>query len=162
MLHFADEKTLDLAFESKVQQVRNVPYRTMSRIRSLDHFVLRVRDLDRSLAFYHGLLGLRVEGLDEHRRAGRPFVSLRIGEALLDLVPDARYDGTHASSSEGGFLHFCVTLDDLDAAIGELRAAGVDFVHDEPVPRGGARGIGRSIYARDPDGYIVELKEHME
>jgi catechol 2,3-dioxygenase-like lactoylglutathione lyase family enzyme len=132
----------------------------MTRVRSLDHLVLRVRDLDRSLEFYHGLLGMAVEGLEEHRRGSRPFVSLRIGESLLDLVPDPAYDG--ATATEGGFLHFCVTLSELDGVIDELRAAGVRFLHDEAVPRGGARGIGRSIYAQDPDGYVLELKEHTE
>jgi glyoxylase I family protein len=127
------------------------------RVRSLDHFVLRVSDLDRSLAFYQGLLGLSVEGLEECKRGVRPFVSVRIGESLLDLVPDPSFDPT--SASEGRFLHFCLTLDDLAEAIRTLREAGVPFLHDEPVERGGARGIGLSIYAQDPDGYVVELKE---
>ncbi len=127
------------------------------RVRSLDHFVLRVGDLDRSLAFYQGLLGLSVEGLEECKQGARPFVSVRIGESLLDLVPDPGFD--FASAGEGRFLHFCITLDDLAQAIRALREAGVPFLHDEPVARGGARGIGLSIYAQDPDGYVVELKE---
>jgi len=130
----------------------------MTAVRALDHFVLRVVDLERSLAFYGDLLGLAVEGLEEHRRGEKPFVSLRIGEALLDLVPDPTFDPTGAASV-GGFVHFCLTVVGLDAAIPRLRAAGVRFLHDEPVPRGGARGIGPSIYAVDPDGYVVELKE---
>jgi len=127
-------------------------------VRSLDHFVLRVRDLDRSLAFYRGLLGLAVEGLEEYRRGTKPFVSLRIGGSLLDLVPDPTFDPTFASA--GGFVHFCVTLADFAGGVGALRAAGVRFLQEEPVARGGARGIGLSIYAEDPDGYVVELKEH--
>jgi glyoxylase I family protein len=130
----------------------------MVHIRSLDHFVLRVRDLDRSLAFYHGLLALPVEGLEACRRGERPFVSLRIGESLLDLVPDPSYEPEAARA--GGFVHFCVTLADLDAAVQALRDAGVKFLHDEPMARGGARGVGLSIYAEDPDRYVVELKEH--
>jgi len=130
----------------------------MIRVRSLDHFVLRVRDLDRSLAFYQGMLGLSVEGIEACRRGERPFVSLRIGESLLDLVPDPAYDpGTGGAS---GFVHFCVTVDDLGASVRELRRAGVKFLSDEPTPRGGARGVGASIYAEDPDRYVVELKEH--
>ncbi|MBI2964376.1 MAG: VOC family protein [Deltaproteobacteria bacterium] len=129
----------------------------MPTVRSLDHLVLRVGDLDRSLAFYRGLLGLAVEGLEEHRRGARPFVSLRVGEALLDLVPDPAHDPATAAS--GGLLHFCVTLADLGEAIRELRAAGVAFLHDAPVPRAGARGVAPSIYVRDPDGYVVELKQ---
>lgn len=130
----------------------------MTRVRSLDHFVLRVRDLRRSLSFYHGLLGLAVEGLAEYEQGAKPFVSLRVGESLLDLVPDPAYDPSRAGAS--GFVHFCVTLDDFSAALAALREAGVRFLHDEPTARGGARGIGLSIYAEDPDGYVVELKEH--
>jgi glyoxylase I family protein len=130
----------------------------MVHVRSLDHFVLRVCDLDRSLAFYHGLLGLPVEGLEACRRGERPFVSLRVGESLLDLVPDPSYDPDAASA--GGFVHFCVTLADLGAAVHALRVAGVKFLHDEPMARGGARGVGLSIYAEDPDRYVVELKQH--
>jgi glyoxylase I family protein len=127
-------------------------------VRALDHFVLRVRDLDRSLAFYRDLLGLRVEGLDDFRGGTKPFVSLRIGELLLDLVPDPSNDPSAAGT--GGFVHFCVTIGDFARALARLRAEGVRFLHEEPLPRGGARGVGLSIYAEDPDGYVVELKEH--
>jgi catechol 2,3-dioxygenase-like lactoylglutathione lyase family enzyme len=85
-------------------------------------------------------------------------VSLRIGESLLDLVPDPSYEPEAARA--GGFVHFCVTLADLDAAVQALRDAGVKFLHDEPMARGGARGVGLSIYAEDPDRYVLELKEH--
>ena len=130
----------------------------MTRVRSLDHFVLRVRDLDRSLGFYRDLLGIAVERFAELRAGTKPFVSLRVGESLIDLVPDSTSD--LASGQAGGFLHFCMTVEDLDRTVRDLRAAGVSFLHDEPVPRGGARGVGLSIYVHDPDGYIVELKAH--
>jgi catechol 2,3-dioxygenase-like lactoylglutathione lyase family enzyme len=129
----------------------------MAPVRSLDHLVLRVRDLDRSLAFYQGLLSLRVEGLEQHRRGERPFVSLRVGESLLDLVPDPGYEPGPAA--QAGLVHFCVTLGEFAATVRRLRAAGVPFLEDEPVARAGARGVAPSIYAQDPDGYVVELKE---
>ncbi len=131
---------------------------TVIRVRSLDHFVLRVRDLDASLRFYRDLLGLAVEQEEAYREGRRPFLSLRVGEQLLDLVPDPSYD---AASSSRGFLHFCITVEPpLAAVVARLRERGVPLVHDEPTMRGGARGEGLSIYAQDPDGYVVELKEH--
>jgi catechol 2,3-dioxygenase-like lactoylglutathione lyase family enzyme len=129
----------------------------MIRVRSLDHLVLRVRDLDASLRFYRDVLGLAAENEAEYRQGTRPFVSLRVGDQLLDLVPDPTYD----AAGVGGFLHFCVTVDgSLQPVVARLRELGVPLLHDEPVTRGGARGEGPSIYAQDPDGYMVELKEH--
>ena len=130
------------------------------QVQGLDHFVLRVRDLDASLRFYRDLLGLRIEFLDEYRAGTRPFVSARIGEQLLDLVPDPTYDPV-VGTSAGGFLHLCVrvTRPPMREMIPLLAARGIALIDEQPAPRMGATGMGLSIYVHDPDGYIVELKE---
>jgi catechol 2,3-dioxygenase-like lactoylglutathione lyase family enzyme len=129
------------------------------RVAALDHFVLRVRDLDQSLGFYRDTLGLPIEFLDEYRAGTRPFVSARAGTQLIDLVPDPSYD-PDAGFRAGGFMHLCVRIEGaLADAIPYLRARGVELIEDTPVPRMGATGMGLAIYVRDPDGYIVELKE---
>jgi catechol 2,3-dioxygenase-like lactoylglutathione lyase family enzyme len=76
------------------------------RVVGLDHFVLRVRDLDKSLGFYRDVLGLPIEFLDEYRAGTRPFVSARVGGQLIDLVPDPNYN------PEAGFLAggFCISV----------------------------------------------------
>lgn len=129
-------------------------------VTALDHFVLRVRDLDRSVAFYGGVLGLPIECLEEYRAGTRPFISARVGGQLVDLVPDPTYDPESGLTS-GGLMHLCVRV--AGALEGEvlprIRAAGVPVVEDAPMVRLGATGYGASIYVRDPDGYIVELKE---
>jgi len=128
-------------------------------VRSLDHFVLRVRDLDAAVAFYRDVLGVPVEMLDEYKAGTRPFVSARVGTQLVDLVPDPTYD-RDAGKSHGGFLHFCVEIDPgLERIVPWLKARGVTVLEDQPVPRLGARGMGMSIYITDPDGYVIELKE---
>lgn len=132
----------------------------MLRVRSLDHIVLRVRDLERALAFYRDVLGLKIEFLDEYRAGTRPFVSARVGDvSLIDLVPDSTYD-PDKSAGVGGLVHFCVDLSegDFERLVPWLKERGVDVLEDQPVPRMGARGMGLSIYVRDPDGYVVELK----
>ncbi len=131
----------------------------MIRVAALDHFVLRVRDIDVALGFYRDILGLPIEMLDEYRAGRRPFVSARVGAQLIDLVPDPTYDPRDGSRA-GGLLHFCVELaPPLSAIIPWLKERGVEVIEDQPVPRLGARGVGLSIYVRDPDGYVVELKE---
>jgi catechol 2,3-dioxygenase-like lactoylglutathione lyase family enzyme len=132
---------------------------TPIRAIALDHFVLRVRSLDESLAFYRDTLGLPVEFLDEYRAGTRPFVSVRVGGQLVDLVPDPNYDPQEACKTTG-FLHLCVRIDGrLSDFIPHLRERGTNLIEETPVPRMGATGQGLSIYVRDPDEYIVELKE---
>jgi len=130
------------------------------RVTALDHLVLRVVDLERSLAFYGDLLGLPIEGTEDFRSGVRPFVSARVGDQLVDLFPDPAYDrvlGTRAT----GMFHFCVRVDgDLEREVlPRVRDFGAEILEEAPVSRLGATGFGRAIYVRDPDGHIVELKE---
>jgi glyoxylase I family protein len=130
------------------------------QVTALDHLVLRVRDLDRALGFYGGVLGLPIESLEEYRAGTRPFVSARVGQQLIDLVPDATYQPQTAPHM-GGLLHVCVRVaGSLERDIlPQVRARGVTVIEDTPSTRLGATGYGLSIYIRDPDGYVVELKE---
>ncbi len=132
----------------------------MLQISALDHFVLRVADLDRSLTFYRDVLGLETLFADEYRRGERPFVSVRIGDQLLDLIPDPTFDPAEGMT-KGGFVHFCARFQgtDFGALVEELARRRVEILNGEPVPRMGAVGMSRSIYIRDPDGYVIELKE---
>lgn len=127
-------------------------------VTALDHVVLRVRDLERSLGFYRDTLGLPIEMLEEYRAGTRPFVSARVGGQLIDLVPDPTYD---PRSGDGGLLHLCVRVAGGLAAdvLPRVRAAGIEILEPEPMIRLGATGYGPSVYVRDPDGYVVELKE---
>jgi catechol 2,3-dioxygenase-like lactoylglutathione lyase family enzyme len=132
----------------------------MITVTALDHFVLRVRDLEASLGFYRDVLALPIEFLDEYRAGQRPFVSVRIGNQLLDLVPDSTFD-PDAGKAAGGFLHFCVGVPagSLERVVPWLKERGVNILEDQPMPRMGATGMGLSIYITDPDHYAVELKE---
>ena len=133
----------------------------MITVSALDHFVLRVRNLDASLAFYRDVLALPIQFLEEYRAGQRPFVSVRIGKQLLDLVPDSTFDA-EAGKNAGGFLHFCVGVPagSLARVVPWLKERGVNVLEDQPMPRMGATGMGLSIYITDPDRYVVELKEH--
>jgi catechol 2,3-dioxygenase-like lactoylglutathione lyase family enzyme len=133
----------------------------MIKVTALDHFVLRVRDLDAALGFYRDILGLPIDFLDDYRAGRRPFVSVRVGQQLIDLVPDPTYDPEQGRNS-GGFLHLCVGIagGSLQRVLPWLKERGVHVLEDQPMPRMGATGMGLSIYVTDPDGYVVELKEH--
>jgi catechol 2,3-dioxygenase-like lactoylglutathione lyase family enzyme len=111
------------------------------------------------LGFYRDLLGLEILFLAEYRAHQRPFVSARVGEQLLDLVPDPTYD-PESGKTAGGYMHCCVEVENrVEELVPQLKQRGITLLDDQPVPRMGARGMGLSIYVLDPDGYVVELKE---
>lgn len=125
----------------------------------LDHLVLRVADLERSIAFYRDVLGCAVE----RRRDDLGLVHLRAGASQIDLVA---LDGTlgrqggAGPAAEGRNLdHLCLRVEPFDAARIErhLRERGAPPLG--PVQSNfGADGQGPALYLRDPDGNVVELK----
>jgi catechol 2,3-dioxygenase-like lactoylglutathione lyase family enzyme len=117
----------------------------------LDHVVLRVRDQAASRRFYEEVLGCTVAKVNERLS----LVHLRFGEQLIDLLPA----GPGERPPGVGMDHFCLSIrcDDLAALAAELRGRGVTL-EGELATRFGAYGDGPSIYLRDPDDYVVELK----
>jgi glyoxylase I family protein len=123
-------------------------------IAGLDHVVLRVGNLDRSIAFYEKVLNCRVE-----RRLEQPkLVQLRAGASLIDLVPAQASPGSAPDAGGRNMDHFAVRVYGFDAAAlaAHLRRHGIDA--GEVRERYGAEGYGPSLYISDPDGNTVELK----
>jgi glyoxylase I family protein len=128
------------------------------KIKSLDHLVLRVRDLEGMIAFYCNVLGMSVE----RRQDAIGLVQLRAGAQLVDLVAvDGRLGrmGGAAPGSEGRNLdHFCLNLEGFDLAevTAHLQAHGVKV--GESGLRYGAGGEALSVYLSDPEGNGLELR----
>ena len=122
---------------------------TPNTVLGLDHVVLRVRDLAASIDFYKHVLGAKVERQLQVPR----IVQLRVGESLLDLVP-----GRKGRAGTANMDHFALRVAPLDPAAlaRKLARYGIDAA---PVAeRYGAEGYGPSVYFKDPDGNVVELK----
>jgi catechol 2,3-dioxygenase-like lactoylglutathione lyase family enzyme len=125
---------------------------TPFRIAELDHVVLRCRDQARALEFYTRVLGL----IEERRIEQIGLIQLRAGTSMLDLVP-ARHPRSEDTLNVD---HFCLGIEasDLGEVARYLREQGVEVI-GEPAARYGARGMGLSVYVRDPEGNVVELKQ---
>ena len=126
----------------------------------LDHLNLRVADLERSLAFYCGVLGMREVRRNTRADGGVSLVALRAGNCVIFLQPSPGY-GPPVDDKESGLDHYSLEIEAHDAAALEvhLRAHDVQIVTG-PVKRWGGHGDGTSIYVRDPDGHEVELKQY--
>jgi len=118
----------------------------------LEGLTLTVENVQRSLDFYNGKLGMPVAW-----NAAPAFALLRLGAATIGLLSltEAQKEGAEVSSpAQKAGVHVEFTTDDLDALYQELQAAGVVFhepPHDEPWER--------SMTAFDPDGYAVEFAQ---
>ena len=121
----------------------------------LDHFVLTVRDIDLTCAFYAKALGMEVVTFGQGRRA------LSFGAQKINLhEASTGTSATVAGRPTPGSGDFClITERPVTEWIGRLRAAGVT-IEQGPVTRSGALGPIESLYFRDPDGNLVEVSRY--
>ncbi len=125
----------------------------------IDHVVLRVGDLERSVRFYVDVLGCRVA----RRRDDLGLVHLRTGTSMIDLVSlDGRIGrrGGSGPGAEGRNVdHLCLRVEPFDEAALTAHLAGLGVRPTGPATTNfGADGDGPSIYIADPDGNTIELK----
>ncbi|MBL8770182.1 MAG: VOC family protein [Phenylobacterium sp.] len=127
-------------------------------IQGFDHIVLRVRDKERMLGFYAGVLGLTVD----RDRPELGLTHVRAGRQMIDLVtvdgPLGRAGGDPPGPMARNLDHFALQVRPFDAEAirAHLTAHGVQVVDEGQ--RYGADGDGPSLYIRDPEGNVVELK----
>jgi catechol 2,3-dioxygenase-like lactoylglutathione lyase family enzyme len=142
------------------------------RITGAHHTSYTVSDLDRSLAFYVGLLGCEViwqrEIRDEYFRqiVGLPGAIVRAAQLripgsqhVLELFEYIEPRGMAADvrNANPGSSHIAWFVDDLPAAYEELAGKGVAFRSPPVEINAGANRGGWAAYALDPDGITVEL-----
>jgi len=146
-------------------------------IQRLDHVNLVVEDLAAMTAFYRDVLGLRVtreitigghwiEALTGFERVEADVIYLEADSAAgLELI---RYRSPEGSRPPGlekpntkGIRHVAFAVEDLDAVVGCLKAAGIGSVspiHEVPTAQVEfASRQKRIVYCRDPEGNLLEL-----
>lgn len=146
----------------------------MSRVVAFNHFNVTVSDMDRSLAFWHDLLGLELLGrgiveyphLDEI--VGLENTRIEWAELALPgggMIEVFRYHRPAGSAvrpaiPDPGCTHICLEVQGLDYLVERLQGAGVNTRSRRAVriPFGDWKDV-RSIYVQDPDGVTVELIE---
>ena len=127
----------------------------------LDHVGIAVKNLDEALAFYRDGLGLHVEVPEEvaSERVRAHFIPA--GQAALELLEPTSSDSLIARYTEKrgpGLHHITLRVDDIQAALEQLRVRGVRLIDDQP--RAGAEGaLVAFIHPSSAHGVLVELKQ---
>lgn len=126
----------------------------MIRIERLDHLVLTVADIDRTIAFYNEVLGMEPVVFGAGRRA------LRFGPHKINLHAAGHEIDPKAARPTPGSADLClVSAVPIEEVIAHLGASGV-AIEVGPAPRTGALGEMTSVYFRDPDGNLIEVSTY--
>jgi methylmalonyl-CoA epimerase len=127
----------------------------------LDHIGIAVKDLPAALAFYRDALGLEVEAPEEvaSQRVRAHFVP--VGSANLELLEATAPDSPIAKYTDKrgpGLHHITLRVDDIAAALAQVKSRGVKVIDDQPRP--GAEGsLVAFIHPSAAHGVLVELKQ---
>jgi len=128
----------------------NTPARPFS-LMGLDHIVLRTPDPATLIGFYVEVLGAIVE-----REIPKfQLTQLRAGRSLIDVIG---VDAPLAAENERNVDHFCLRIDPWDETAMAIYLRSCGLLVEESGIRYGAEGNGPSIYIKDPEGNVVELK----
>jgi catechol 2,3-dioxygenase-like lactoylglutathione lyase family enzyme len=141
------DEAITHGLRSRHQLVEVTPLATRASfaISSIDTITVQVRDIERAIGFYGGVLGLEVRVLNPGRAA-----EAMLGDVRLLLHVD--FDPEIAGKERGAGIAVHFGVDDVDALFEHLGRHGVTVVEapaDHP--------WGRECAVRDPDGYIVEF-----
>lgn len=126
-----------------------------------EHVGMTCGDLDRTIAFYCGLLGLNLALRKQNDHGEMAF--LDTGSGMLEIAcPKAEVSRSRdVPPHEAGMRHLTFAVGSVDAMIEKLEAAGVAVV-ERPRPAYYTEMIRRVAFVRDPDGILVELIERAD
>ena len=120
-------------------------------VNRIDHLVLTVADIERSVDFYSRVLGMEKIEFGEGR------IALGFGAQKINLHQVGREFTPRAGQAQAGSADLCFVIEEpLEQALEELLGHGLEIV-EGPVPRTGARGEIVSVYFRDPDQNLIEV-----
>ncbi|HEX9614519.1 MAG TPA: VOC family protein [Bacteroidota bacterium] len=120
----------------------------------IDHTTITVRDMTRSVHFYTGILGFRVDHEMWIPESNLKIVFLKLGDTILELFGVAEVKGEMLSDVNEviGFKHIALLADDVDNEYERLSGQGVKF----RIPPTTVQDV-RIAFFKDPDGVDIEL-----
>ena len=121
----------------------------------LDHIILKVNDLEASVAFYTSIMGFQNAGTDG------PFTVIRTGPAFQMQL---------AAWGTEGFEHyaFSVSSSEFDSICDNVKSSGIDYgptfdsvgSNTGPGNESGARGSAPTLYFSDPNNHLIEIRTY--
>ena len=122
------------------------------------HTMLRVANLERSIAFYQDALGMRLLRTSENQEYQYTLAFLGYGEEENSSVLELTYNwGEHQYDLGNAYGHIAIGADDIAALCEKVRNAGGKITREPGPVKGGKTVIA---FVEDPDGYKIEFIEN--
>jgi methylmalonyl-CoA epimerase len=130
-------------------------------LKNIDHIGIAVSNLQESLSFWETSLGIELHGIEEVAEQNVRTAFLPVGGTEIELLEPTSADSSVAKFIEKrgeGLHHIAIRVDDIEAALAELKAKGIQLVDE--TPRNGAGGARMAfIHPKATHGVLLELCE---
>ncbi|OHD19493.1 MAG: methylmalonyl-CoA epimerase [Spirochaetes bacterium GWD1_61_31] len=127
----------------------------------IDHIGIAVANLDETLKVYTDILGLTLHGTETVADQKVRVAFLPVGDTEIELLESTEPDGPIAKFIEAkgqGLQHIAFRVDDIEAALAELKAKGVRLIDEKP--RYGAGGAKIAfLHPKSTNGVLIELSQ---
>lgn len=134
------------------------------KILKVDHIGIAVPDLGEALKFYEGALGMKAADTEVVEEQKVKVAFLPTGDSELELLESTDPEGPIAKFIEkkgAGIQHVALRVDDIEAALAELKEAGVKLIDEKP--RYGAGGARIAfLHPKATGGVLLELCERKD
>lgn len=129
------------------------------KVLKIDHLGIAVASVDAALAAYRAL-GFELAETHEVPTEKVRAAFLPVGESRLELLEPTDPDSVIARflQKRSGLHHVCVLVEDIEGALAELKARGVELLDQAPRPGAGGSRVA-FIHPRSAGGVLLELKQ---
>lgn len=131
------------------------------KAKGLDHVAIVVRDLEAAIRLYRDTLGLELAAVEEVPEQAVRTAIFGEGMGRVELISPTTPDSGVARFLDKrgeGLHHVCIEVENLEAALDALRAAGAPLIDDAPRPGAGGARVA-FVHPRGMRGVLTELRE---
>jgi methylmalonyl-CoA/ethylmalonyl-CoA epimerase len=132
----------------------------MAKVKKINHIAVVVEDIDSSLAFWEGALGIKLGKVEAVPAQKAKVAFLPVGDGEVELVQPTDPDSGTAkflNDCGGGMHHLCLEVDDIARMLAQLKEKGIRLINEAPLEMEG-RKIA-FIHPKSASGVLVELYE---
>jgi methylmalonyl-CoA/ethylmalonyl-CoA epimerase len=133
----------------------------MPKIKRIDHIAIVVEDIDAALSFWRDTLGLELDHVEDVPEQKSIVAFLPTSGSEVELVEPTSEDSgvaRYLQKRGPGIHHICFEVDDIEAALAQMKTKGVRLINETPTTGAGGKKIA-FVHPESTNGVLVELYE---